>query len=140
MITIVISAVSLIVLRVFMAASIYLGLPKKKRKLYLSSYSLINRWFFLSTVAFILAQGKKQNSKKNRNIVKVRFYRILNMCEHLLFCIAIIGFMLCRFGIFPQEIQNVWGTIYSCNVIICFVIFAIDELFSNWDYHRSRYH
>lgn len=139
MITIIISAVSLIVLRFFMAASIYLGLPKKKRKLYLSSYSLINRWFFLSTAAFILAQGKKQNRKGNLDIAKVRFYRFLNICEHLLLCIAIIGFLLCRLGIFPHEIENIWGTLYSLNVLICFIIFAIDELFSNLDYHRSRY-
>ena len=133
------SAIALIVLRIFMACSLSLLIPKNKRKIYRSAYSFLNRWFLFSAPDFLLTKCGKNVSKKSSSVRRARIFRAINIFEHALFAAALLGYILCRAGLFPKDLENIFGGIYCCNALIVFIAYSIDELAANWSYHKSRY-
>ena len=137
-ILLVFSFIALLIIRGYIGAVFRLCLSKKERKTYIRENSFIKRWFLLNTTLV-----KDKYSKREKRIIKhttiIQTYRTFNIIIHILFLLLLVFTMLYASKRINAEIINHMYIVYFCVCLLVIILFAIVDLLTNRNYHRSRY-
>ena len=138
-ILIVMSLISLIVVRGYMGLATWLVLSKKERKNYKASHSVLSRWFFWSTYRVVKDKYSKYEKRTIRYKTIMLIYRHITVILHcgLVFLVA-TGLLLPVFESFHTIFHRAC-LIYLITVLLSIVVLAGVNLYERLRYHKSRY-
>lgn len=127
-----------LVLRCWIAASIYTFFSKRERAEYRAKTNLLQRWFLFCTARFV----KDKYSKTEKRVICysdiVRFYCAVHTIVQIALIVEYSICLLCTFGRLEDNVLNVMSIAYAVLCLLAFTSFAVIESCTNRNYHRSR--
>ena len=127
-----------LVLRCWIASSIYTFFSKRERAEYRAKTNLLQRWFLFCTARFV----KDKYSKTEKRVICysdiVRFYCAVHTSVQIALIVEYSICLLCTFGRLEDNVLNVMSIAYAVLCLLAFTSFAVIESCTNRNYHRSR--